>query len=107
MYVAAICNTTRLPVTLEHINHVISLYACFNDNTLGKLWTSSMPYLFPFIVEYRSAHRERERERDTVVEIAHRHRLDENFMSTQKKMQITDTMIMRRPLSLWVSTFQV
>ena len=33
---------------------VISLYACFNDNTLGKLWTSSMPYLFPFIVEYRS-----------------------------------------------------
>jgi Otopetrin len=32
---------------------VISLYACFNDNTLGKLWTSSMPYLFPFIVEYR------------------------------------------------------
>jgi len=32
---------------------VVSLYECFNNNTLGKLWTSSMPYLFPFIVEYR------------------------------------------------------
>jgi hypothetical protein len=31
------------------------MYACFNNNTLGKLWTSSMPYLFPFIVEYRYA----------------------------------------------------
>ena len=46
------CNMT-LPVSQEHINYVVSLYTCFNNNTLGKLWTSSMPYLFPFIVEYR------------------------------------------------------
>jgi len=45
------CNAT-LPISPDHIRQVISLYACFNDNTLGKLWTSSMPYLFPFIVEY-------------------------------------------------------
>merc|ERR1719367_1132773 len=42
-----------LPVSQGHINYVVSLYTCFNNNTLGKLWTSSMPYLFPFIVEYR------------------------------------------------------
>ena len=34
-------------------DYVVSLYSCFNNNTLGRLWTSSMPYLFPFIVEYR------------------------------------------------------
>jgi Otopetrin len=39
----------------EHIDYVISMYSCFNNNTLGKLWTTSMPYLFPFIVEYRYA----------------------------------------------------
>jgi hypothetical protein len=42
-------------MSAEHIDYVISMYACFNNNTLGKLWTSSMPYLFPFIVEYRYA----------------------------------------------------
>ena len=46
------CNGS-LPISPDHIAQVISLYACFNDNTLGRLWTSSMPYLFPFIVEYR------------------------------------------------------
>ena len=46
------CNMS-MPVSQEHIDYVVSLYSCFNDNTLGKLWTSSMPYLFPFIVEYR------------------------------------------------------
>jgi len=45
------CNSS-FPVSNQHIGQVISLYACFNDNTLGRLWTSSMPYLFPFIVEY-------------------------------------------------------
>jgi len=45
------CNSS-FPVSTEHVTQVISLYACFNDNTLGRLWTSSMPYLFPFIVEY-------------------------------------------------------
>ena len=48
------CNGS-LPISPDHIAQVISLYACFNDNTLGRLWTSSMPYLFPFIVEYRYA----------------------------------------------------
>ena len=46
------CNSS-LPISPDHISQVINLYACFNDNTLGRLWTSSMPYLFPFIVEYR------------------------------------------------------
>merc|ERR1712223_1644732 len=45
------CNVS-MPVSQEHIDYVVSLYSCFNDNTLGKLWTSSTPYLFPFIVEY-------------------------------------------------------
>ncbi len=42
-----------MPISVEHLRYVVSLYECFNNNTLGKLWTSSMPYLFPFIVEYR------------------------------------------------------
>ncbi len=42
-----------MPISGEHLRYVVSLYECFNNNTLGKLWTSSMPYLFPFIVEYR------------------------------------------------------
>ncbi len=46
------CNGS-LPISGEHLRYVVSLYECFNNNTLGKLWTSSMPYLFPFIVEYR------------------------------------------------------
>lgn len=46
------CNSS-LPMSQEHIDYVISMYSCFNNNTLGKLWTTSMPYLFPFIVEYR------------------------------------------------------
>ena len=46
------CNAS-LPVSQEHVDYVVSLYTCFNNNTLGKLWTSSVPYLFPFIVEYR------------------------------------------------------
>ena len=52
------CNSTSgtaLPVSQEHIDFVVGLYSCFNNNTLGALWTSSVPYLFPFIVEYRSA----------------------------------------------------
>ena len=46
------CNSS-VPISGEHLRYVVSLYECFNNNTLGKLWTSSMPYLFPFIVEYR------------------------------------------------------
>ena len=29
------CNVS-MPVSQEHIDYVISLYSCFNDNTLGK-----------------------------------------------------------------------
>ncbi len=48
------CNgSLALPFSAEHLSYVVSLYSCFNNNTLGRLWTSSMPYLFPFIVEYR------------------------------------------------------
>ena len=50
------CNGS-IPISREHLSYVISLYECFNNNTLGKLWTSSMPYLFPFIVEYRWGYR--------------------------------------------------
>ena len=25
-----------MPVSQEHIDYVVSLYSCFNDNTLGK-----------------------------------------------------------------------
>merc|ERR1719245_929345 len=50
---ATSCNVTSIPVSQEHINYVVGLYSCFNNNTLGALWTSSVPYLFPFIVEYR------------------------------------------------------
>ncbi|XP_040570686.1 proton channel OtopLc isoform X1 [Lepeophtheirus salmonis] len=46
------CNASS-PISKEHLNYVVELYQCFNDNTLGRLWTSSMPYVFPFIVEYR------------------------------------------------------
>ena len=56
----SLCNNTSLlgqalPISQEHLKYVIGLYECFNDNALGKLWTSSMPYLFPFIIEYRYA----------------------------------------------------
>eukprot|EP00095_Tigriopus_kingsejongensis_P005021 maker-scaffold139_size317827-snap-gene-2.23 protein:Tk05021 transcript:maker-scaffold139_size317827-snap-gene-2.23-mRNA-1 annotation:"hypothetical protein DAPPUDRAFT_301543" len=50
--IATFCNSSSLPISKEHLNYVITLYECFNDNALGKLWTSSMPYLFPFIIEY-------------------------------------------------------
>lgn len=41
------------PVSNEQISQVIALQECLNTNTLGQLWTSSMPFLYPFIVQFR------------------------------------------------------
>lgn len=35
-----------------YAGHVLRLYDCFQNNSLGKLWTNAQPYLFPFLVEY-------------------------------------------------------
>lgn len=43
------------PVSNEQISQVIALQECLNTNTLGQLWTSSMPFLYPFIVQFRYA----------------------------------------------------
>ena len=40
-------------ISQKHIHRMVGLYECFNNNTLGKLWSTSMPYLFPFLVEYK------------------------------------------------------
>ncbi|XP_029174836.1 proton channel OtopLc-like isoform X1 [Nylanderia fulva] len=40
------------PVSNEQISQVIALQECLNTNTLGQLWTSSMPFLYPFIVQF-------------------------------------------------------
>ncbi|KAK2717898.1 proton channel OtopLc-like isoform X1 [Artemia franciscana] len=44
---------TYSPISEAHVQQMISLYQCFNNNTLGRSWTASMPYLFPFLVEYK------------------------------------------------------
>ncbi|XP_042873666.1 uncharacterized protein LOC122254176 isoform X2 [Penaeus japonicus] len=38
-----------------HAEQVLRLYSCFQNNSLGRLWTDAQPYLFPFLVEYRSS----------------------------------------------------
>ncbi|XP_015431948.1 PREDICTED: uncharacterized protein LOC107188207 [Dufourea novaeangliae] len=40
------------PISDEQISQVIALQECLNTNTLGQLWTSSMPFLYPFIVQF-------------------------------------------------------
>uniref|UniRef100_A0A069DV72 Putative conserved plasma membrane protein n=1 Tax=Panstrongylus megistus TaxID=65343 RepID=A0A069DV72_9HEMI len=50
-------NTTWLrdaysPVSDAHVAQVVALHDCLNTNTLGQLWTSSMPFLYPFIVQF-------------------------------------------------------
>ncbi|XP_032795796.2 proton channel OtopLc isoform X1 [Daphnia magna] len=47
------CNSTFEFITTTHIQNMVGLYECFNNNTLGKMWATSMPYLFPFLVEYK------------------------------------------------------
>lgn len=41
------------PISNEQISQVIALQECLNTNTLGQLWTSSLPFLYPFIVQFR------------------------------------------------------
>ncbi|XP_043199848.1 proton channel OtopLc-like isoform X2 [Amphibalanus amphitrite] len=45
-------NGSLFSFTTAHAQRVMRLYQCYNNNTLGQMWTKSMPYLFPFIVEY-------------------------------------------------------
>ncbi|XP_063232672.1 proton channel OtopLc-like isoform X3 [Bacillus rossius redtenbacheri] len=40
------------PVSQHHIAQVVALHECLNTNSLGQLWTSSMPFLYPFIVQF-------------------------------------------------------
>ncbi|XP_066590176.1 proton channel OtopLc-like [Prorops nasuta] len=40
------------PISDEQISQVVALQECVNTNTLGQLWTSSMPFLYPFIVQF-------------------------------------------------------
>ncbi|KAJ8668293.1 hypothetical protein QAD02_009956 [Eretmocerus hayati] len=40
------------PISQEQISQVIALQECLNTNSLGQLWTSSMPFLYPFIVQF-------------------------------------------------------
>ncbi|KAL6426002.1 hypothetical protein ACFW04_008946 [Cataglyphis niger] len=40
------------PVSNEQISQVIALQECLNTNTLGQLWTSSIPFLYPFIIQF-------------------------------------------------------
>nr|CAH0107979.1 unnamed protein product [Daphnia galeata] len=50
---ASNCNSSFEFITQTHIQNMVGLYECFNNNTLGKMWATSMPYLFPFLVEYK------------------------------------------------------
>ncbi|XP_076647403.1 proton channel OtopLc [Halictus rubicundus] len=40
------------PISNEQISQVIALQECLNTNALGQLWTSSMPFFYPFIVQF-------------------------------------------------------
>ncbi|KAK0077662.1 hypothetical protein PV325_003609 [Microctonus aethiopoides] len=40
------------PISDEKIAQVVTLQECLNTNTLGQLWTSSMTFLYPFIVQF-------------------------------------------------------
>ncbi|KAL0273350.1 UNVERIFIED_CONTAM: hypothetical protein PYX00_006039 [Menopon gallinae] len=40
------------PISDDHISQVVSLHHCLNTNSLGQLWTSSMPFLYPFIIQF-------------------------------------------------------
>ena len=49
-----VCNNSISHMISDaHIKSMVGLYECFNNNTLGKIWATAMPYLFPFLVEYK------------------------------------------------------
>lgn len=41
------------PISDSHIKQIVTLHFCMNTNSLGQLWTSSMPFLYPFIIQFR------------------------------------------------------
>ncbi|XP_025195323.1 proton channel OtopLc-like isoform X1 [Melanaphis sacchari] len=45
-------NSIYQPVSENHVTQVVTLHHCLNTNSLGQLLTSSMPYLYPFIVQF-------------------------------------------------------
>ncbi|VVC35535.1 Hypothetical protein CINCED_3A023453 [Cinara cedri] len=45
-------NSVYQPVSEDHVAQVVTLHHCLNTNSLGQLLTSSMPYLYPFIVQF-------------------------------------------------------
>lgn len=48
----AIASELYRPISESHISQVVELHQCLNTNSLGQLWTSSMPFLYPFIVQF-------------------------------------------------------
>ncbi|XP_011314382.1 uncharacterized protein [Fopius arisanus] len=40
------------PISDDQISQVVTLQECLNANTLGQLWISSTPFLYPFIVQF-------------------------------------------------------
>ncbi|XP_043461777.1 proton channel OtopLc-like [Leptopilina heterotoma] len=40
------------PISKEQISQVVALQDCLNGSSLGQLWTSSLPFLYPFIVQF-------------------------------------------------------
>ncbi|XP_025410129.1 proton channel OtopLc-like isoform X2 [Sipha flava] len=51
-YNGTLKNTVYQPVSENHVAQVVTLHQCLNTNSLGQLLTSSMPYLYPFIVQF-------------------------------------------------------
>ncbi|XP_050430250.1 proton channel OtopLc-like isoform X2 [Adelges cooleyi] len=45
-------NSVYQPVSENHVAQVVTLHHCLNTNSLGQLLTSSMPFLYPFIVQF-------------------------------------------------------
>ncbi|XKL64915.1 hypothetical protein PGB90_005001 [Kerria lacca] len=43
---------TYKPVSDDHVKQIVALHYCINTNSLGQLWTSSMPFLYPFIIQF-------------------------------------------------------
>ncbi|EEB11451.1 predicted protein [Pediculus humanus corporis] len=72
-------------VSNEHINQVVSLHQCLNTNSLGQLWTSSMPFLYPFIIQF------------SIIAAAVTYIMGQNvakdhlFFQKQKKIGMTDS----------------
>lgn len=46
-------SNTYKPISDGHIKQIVTLHYCMNTNSLGQLWTSSMPFLYPFIIQFR------------------------------------------------------